>query len=245
MLFKRHWLHMALLALVLLAASCVQDTAEPTPLPVTPTVAVEATTRPTETVAPTETPTVAEPTATPTPTHTPPVREQRVEGLQGILHSSPDDTQNDGLFQPLDDPEVRYPIEAMGVEVREQVVALYGQEHEMVVRVWGSLVGRPEDAGPEDTGYEKLLVTRLEVVEPLVERAEGWQGQLVNLPPGHQLGSLFRHQDGREFSYHATTDDLRTELAGYLRSGATIRIWGEVNPSNDHITIERVEAVSG
>ncbi len=81
------------------------------------------------------------------------------------------------------------------------------------------------------------------------EPVEGWVGQIVDLPPGHQRGQYFEREDGEEFDLGLPTDAVREQVAEARSSGAQVKVWGTLHtgvPADEARTIvlERLEFVS-
>ncbi len=85
---------------------------------------------------------------------------------------------------------------------------------------------------------------------PAHDAVDGWVGTIVQLPPGSQHKDYFERADAQRFGIGGKTDAVQQRIEEYRWTGAQVRVWGQLRtdvPSygSRHITVERIEAVSG
>ena len=167
-----------------------------------------------------------------------------VEGWVGLIVDLPPGHQLGQYFEREDGEEfdLGTPTDA----VREQVAEAKSTGAQ--VKVWGTLhTGVPVDEA------RTIVLDRVELVseQPADEGkpVEGWVGEIVDLPPGHQLGQYFEREDGEEFDLGTPTDAVREQVAEAKSTGAQVKVWGTLHtgvPVDEArtIVVERLEFVS-
>ncbi len=171
-----------------------------------------------------------------------------VDGWSGVIVSSPPGAQFDDYFERQIYDAPRYGLDAPDPEVAAELEAL--RDTGQTVFVYGVLMDNVPDAYGRQIVVSRIEVQDVVEAPPVTEtQVEGWEGSLLAMAPGSQVGRCFEMGDGDRYGIDGASDEVRQEIADALWTGVDIRVWGVLRePIPDcggrQIVVERLEVIS-